>query len=84
MLLTEDRNLMEGLFKFEDQFVVSLKAPNPGDKDKKYLKNFLEFINPDNPDVSIKNIYRYCIKIPKSAKLDYPIIPEIDQEIQAK
>ena len=64
LMLTEDKNLMESLFDIQEHFTVSLKAaPNIQDIDKKFLKNFLDFLNPYNPDVSIKPMFRYLLNV---------------------
>lgn len=46
LLLTEDRGLMENLFNMQEVFVHALSVDKPRLRDKKYLKYFLDFLNP--------------------------------------
>lgn len=77
LLLTEDKGLMESLFNFNDHFIVSLGAKIITARDKKYLKTFIEFLNPYNPEVSIKPMIKYLLKVQKGVKFEFPVFANL-------
>lgn len=77
LMLTEDKNLMEGLFDIEGVFCQNLLAADRlTDRDRKYMKNFYAFLNPFNSNASIKPLLKYLLPIDKNAVIPIPILPD--------
>jgi hypothetical protein len=53
-----------------------LSSPKLDKKDKTYLKDFLEFLNPYNADAQLKPLMQYLLKIKKGSVIQVPIFPD--------
>ena len=59
---------------------MSLKAwPKVNEKDKRYLKTFLDFLNPFNPDATMKPLIKYLLNIQKRKEMTLPIYGNLEQ-----
>ena len=64
LLLTNDKSLVEGWFNIEDLLLTShTNNKVPSQKEIKYIKNLVEFLDPFNPEVSIKPLLKYVLKM---------------------
>ena len=62
LVVTEQEDLVNSLFDKESEFLVSLSSIEANEDDRKYLRNFIDFLDPFNSEASINPLLSYLLK----------------------